>query len=59
MGYATVLNLPRVTTYAKAERIVTTTKPIRGTATIPLGNRRDHDQYSIRKTQDNQDIELV
>ena len=57
MGYATVLNVPRVSTYAQAERIVTTTKPIRGTTTIPLGNRRDHDQYSIRK--EGEDIQLV
>ncbi len=58
MGYATVLNVPRVTNYEMAKRIHDETKPIRGTTVIPLGDRRDHHQYSIRK-QGNQDIELV
>jgi hypothetical protein len=58
MGYRTVLRVPRVRTYAEAKKILTTTKPIRGTTTIPLGDRRDHHQYSIR-IQGNQDIELV
>lgn len=57
MGYATVLNVPRVSTHAQAKEILTTTKPIRGTTTIPLGNRRDHHQYSIRK--EGEDIQLV
>ena len=59
MGYATVLSVPRVTSYAQAKEILTTTKPIRGTTTVPLGNRRDHHQYSIRKNPDTQDIEMV
>jgi hypothetical protein len=57
MGYATVLNVPRVLNYTQAKEILTTTKPIRGTTTIPLGNRRDHHQYSIRKN--GEDVELV
>jgi hypothetical protein len=46
-----------VKTYAEAKQILTTTKPIRGTTTIPLGNRRDHHEYSIRKNGD--DVECV
>lgn len=57
MGYATVLNVPRVLNYTQAKQIVTTTKPIRGTTIIPLGNRRDHHQYSIRK--EGEDVQLV
>ena len=56
MGYATVLNVPRVSTHAQAKEILTTTKPIRGTTTIPLGNRRDHSLYSVR--QNGEDIQL-
>ena len=57
MGYATVLNVPRVSSYAQAKGILKDTKPIRGTTTVPLGNRRDHHQYSIRKEGEN--IQLV
>ena len=57
MGYATVLNVPRVTNYAQAKNIHDEIKPIRGTTTIPLGNRRDHHQYSIRKN--GEDVEMV
>jgi len=50
MGYATVINVPRVNTYAHAKRICDSTKPIRGRAVElkPLGERRDADTYSIR-----------
>lgn len=53
MGYATVMNVPRVSTHAQAMQIFKDTKPIRGTTTVPLGARRDHYQYSIRKDGEN------
>ena len=55
MGYATVVNVPRVYTYATAKSVLENTKPIRGTDTVPLGARRDHHTYSIRRNGD--DIE--
>lgn len=57
MGYRTVTSVPRVLTHAEAKKIHDETKPIRGTTTVPLGNRRDHEQYSIRK--EGEDIQLV
>jgi hypothetical protein len=57
MGYATVLNVPRVWNHAQAKAILENTKPIRGTTTVPLGNRRDHHQYSIRAN--GEDVEMV
>lgn len=44
--------VPRVTSYAQAVRLYEKTKPIRGTDKRPLGRRRDHHTYSIRKNAD-------
>lgn len=54
MGYATVMNVPRVTTYSEAKRIFDTTIPIRGRdpEVRPLGNRRDADSYWVRMDGD-------
>jgi hypothetical protein len=59
MGYATVMNVPRVQWYADALEIYERVKPIRGRdpEIRPLGSRRDADTYSIRKSGD--DVELV
>lgn len=59
MGYATVMNVPRVETYALAKKIHDDTKPIRGRSPEirPLGNRRDADSYWVRMNGD--DVEFV
>ena len=59
MGYATVMNVPRVTTYTEAKKIHDNTKPIRGRdpEVRPLGNRRDADSYWVRMNGD--DVEFV
>ena len=59
MGYATVMNVPRVTTYPEAKKIHDSTKPIRGRSPEirPLGNRRDADSYWVRMNGD--DVEFV
>ena len=56
MGYATVMNVPRVTTYPEAKKIHDNTKPIRGRSPEirPLGNRRDADSYWVR--MDGEDV---
>jgi len=50
MGYATVMSVPRVQTYALAKNLHDSTKPIRGRdpEIRPLGNRRDADSYWVR-----------
>lgn len=50
--------VPRLTNYAQALRMYEKVKPIRGTEKRPLGRRRDHHAYSIRKNADGS-IELV
>ena len=59
MGYATVMNVPRVTTYPEAKKIHDNTVPIRGRdpEIRPLGNRRDADSYWVRMNGD--DVEFV
>jgi hypothetical protein len=59
MGYATVMNVPRVTTYPEAKKIHDSTTPIRGRSPEirPLGNRRDADSYWVRMNGD--DVEFV
>lgn len=59
MGYATVMNVPRIADYATALKWHDDTKPIRGRSPElkPLGNRRDCDVYSIRKN--GEAVELV
>ena len=59
MGYATVMRVPRVHSYADALKIHDNTKPLRGRLEEikPLGDRRDADTYRIRKNGDA--IELV
>lgn len=64
MGYATVRRVPRVHSYADALRIHDNTTPLRGRSPkiIPLGNRRDADTYSIRKSGNvifGESVELV
>lgn len=59
MGYATVMNVPRVFSYAEAKKIHDSTTPIRGRSPEirPLGNRRDADSYWVRMNGD--DVEFV
>lgn len=59
MGYATVMNVPRVFSYAEAKKIHDNTKPIRGrnVEMRPLGNRRDADSYWVR--MNGEDVEFV
>jgi hypothetical protein len=59
MGWATVMNVPRIADYATALKWHDDTKPIRGRdpEVRPLANRKDCDTYSIRKSGD--DVELV
>lgn len=59
MGYATVMNVPRVETYALAKNLFDSIKPIRGRSPEirPLGNRRDADSYWVRMNGD--DVEFV
>jgi len=59
MGYATVMNVPRVFSYAEAKKIHDSTTPIRGRSPEirPLGNRRDADSYWVR--MNGEDVEFV
>lgn len=59
MGYATVMNVPRVETYALAKNLHDSIKPIRGRSPEirPLGNRRDADSYWVR--MNGEDVEFV
>jgi len=59
MGYATVMKVPRMYSYADALKKHDETKPLRGRdpEIRPLGNRRDADTYHIRKN--GEAIELV
>lgn len=61
MGYATVMRVTRINSYADALRKYNNTKPIKGRDEDkrPLGERRDVDTYSIRKNVWNENIELV
>ena len=54
MGYQTVMNVPRVLTYALAKNLHDSTKPIRGRdpEIRPLGNRRDADSYWVKMDGD-------
>jgi hypothetical protein len=54
MGYQTVMNVPRVETYALAKNLFDSIKPIRGRSPEirPLGNRRDADSYWVRMNGD-------
>lgn len=54
MGYATVMNVPRVTTYSEAKNLYESIKPIRGRdpEIRPLGNRRDADSYWVKMVGD-------
>ena len=54
MGYATVMSVPRVQTYALAKNLHDSTKPIRGRdpEVRPLGNRRDCDSYWVKMDGD-------
>jgi len=54
MGYATVMSVPRVQTYALAKNLHDNTKPIRGRdpEIRPLGNRRDADSYWVKMDGD-------
>jgi len=54
MGYQTVMNVPRVTTYSEAKNLFDSIKPIRGRSPEirPLGNRRDADSYWVRMNGD-------
>jgi hypothetical protein len=59
MGYQTVMNVPRVLTYALAKNLHDSIKPIRGRSPEirPLGNRRDADSYWVR--MNGEDVEFV
>ena len=59
MGYQTVMNVPRVTTYSEAKNLFDSIKPIRGRSPEirPLGNRRDADSYWVRMK--GEDVEFV
>jgi hypothetical protein len=59
MGYQTVMNVPRVTTYSEAKNLYESIKPIRGRSPEirPLGNRRDADSYWVR--MNGEDVEFV
>jgi len=59
MGYATVMKVPRMCSYADALKKHDETKPLRGRdpEIRPLGERRDADTYHIRKNGDA--VELV
>jgi hypothetical protein len=54
MGYQTVMNVPRVTTYSEAKKLYESIKPIRGRdpEIRPLGNRRDADSYWVKMVGD-------
>jgi hypothetical protein len=59
MGYQTVMNVPRVLTYALAKNLFDSIKPIRGRSPEirPLGSRRDADTYWVR--MDGEDVQFV
>jgi hypothetical protein len=61
MGYATVMRVPRINSYAEAIKKFNNTKPIRGRDgdPVPLGERRNVDTYSIRKNVWTDAVELV
>ena len=61
MGYATVMRVPRISTYMEALNKFDNTKPIKGRSDDPrpLGDRRNVDTYSIRKNIWTNAIELV
>jgi hypothetical protein len=61
MGYATVMRVPRIHSYAEALKKYDNTKPMRGRSddVRPLGERRDADTYSIRKNVWTNAIEMV
>jgi len=61
MGYATVMRVPRIRTYAEAIKKFNDAKPIKGRSEDkrPLGERRDVDTYSIRKNVWTEAIECV
>jgi hypothetical protein len=61
MGYATVMNVPRIHNYDDALRKFDNTKPIKGRQDDPrpLGERRYVDTYSIRKNVWTNAIECV
>jgi hypothetical protein len=54
MGYATVMNVPSVHTYALARNLYNSILPIRGRSPEirPLGNRRDADSYWVKMEGD-------
>ena len=61
MGYATVMNVPRIRDYAEAIKQFNNSKPIRGRneEKRPLGDRRNVDTYSIRKNVWTEAVECV
>lgn len=61
MGYATVMNVPRIRDYKEALQKFNDTKPIKGRADDPrpLGERRYVDTYSIRKNVWTEAVECV
>lgn len=61
MGYATVMDVPRIRTYDEAIKKYNNAKPIAGrnVEIRPLGERRDCDTYSIRKNVWTEAMELV
>lgn len=66
MGYATVMNVPRIANYKEAYSWWNNVKPVRGrtendpnTPSRPLGERRDVDTYSIRKNVWTEAVECV
>jgi hypothetical protein len=61
MGYATVMNVPKIHNYADALKRYDNTKPIKGRADDPrpLGERRYVDTYSIRKNVWTEAVECI
>jgi hypothetical protein len=61
MGYATVMNVPKIHNYADALKRYDNTKPIKGRQDDPrpLGERRYVDTYSIRKNVWTNAIECI
>lgn len=61
MGYATVMNVPKIHNYADALKRYDNTKPIKGRddEPRPLGERRYVDTYSIRKNVWTEAIECI
>jgi hypothetical protein len=61
MGYQTVMNVPTFRNYNEAAKRLNNTKPIKGRepVIVPLGDRRDCDKYSIRKSVWTDAIECV